>query len=379
MVGVGFLTAALIVVLSVFNGLEDLLHSLYASFDPELKIEAKAGKSFEVSPSMLANIRSIKNVKIVTEVIEDYAYVRYRDADMVVMIKGMSDNFIDQRRLEDRIDEGNLKLTDKGVDYAIVGRGVKYTLSVNVEDDFNLLQVFYIKNIKPGAIMDPSQMYSRRPIKVGAVFSIEKSYDENYVFLPLEFTRNLLDYGDRRTSLEIKTGSPDDIRQVQSDLRNLLGDNFRVLTNDEQHSDLYRLLKIEKLFVFMSFTLLLTVGSINIFFSLMMLAIDKKKDISILSAMGAGQQLIRRIFLTEGALIAFSGAIVGLFLGGALCWLQDQYGLVKMMENAVVPSYPIKMKWTDFVSTSGVVIMITFLVSLYPASRAARFYAPDLL
>lgn len=380
MAGVAFTTAALIIVLSVFNGLEGLLRSLYSSFDPELKIEAVKGKSFEINDGLISKIKSIPGVEIVTEVIEDFAYVRYREADLVVTVKGVSGNFIDQHRLDDHIDEGKLKLNENGINYAIVGRGVKYALSINLEDDFNLLQVFYIKKLKFSPSLDPSQLYAHKTIKPGAVFSIEKNYDENYIFLPLEFVRDLMDYGIKRTALEVKTTGRNDTKIIQNQIKQKLGESFIVRTNEEQHQDLYRLLKIEKLFTFLSLSLLITIGSTNIFFSLMMLAIDKKKDISILSALGAGQNLIRRIFLTEGALISFIGAATGLILGALICWMQDRFGLVSMgMENAVVPNYPVEMKWIDFVSTSGVIVLVTFLVSVYPASRAAKFYSPDQL
>lgn len=379
MVGIAFSTAALIIVLSVFNGLEDLLRSLYASFDPEIKIEAAEGKSFEISADLTSKIKSVNGVEIVTEVIEDFAYVRYRDADMVVTMKGVSDNFIDQHRLDDRIDEGQLKLKENGVDFAIIGRGIKYSLSVAVEDEVNALQLFYIKNLKSSSL-DPSKLYSRRSIRVGSVFSIEKNYDENYIFLPLSFVQDLMDYGDRRTALEVKTRPDADVEAVQDEIKMLLGNSYLVLTNEEQHKDLYRLLKIEKLFTFLALSLLIIIGSINIFFSLMMLALDKKKDISILSAVGASQSLIRRIFLTEGALISFIGAGTGLILGGLICWLQDHFGIVSMgMENAVVSDYPVKLRFLDFVFTSGVILIVTFLVSIYPASRAAKFNTADQL
>lgn len=379
MVGVAFSTAALIIVLSVFNGLEGLLRSLYTSFDPELKIEAVKGKSFEVDDGLLSNIKSIDGVKVVTEVIEDYAYVRYRDADMVVTIKGVSDNFIDQHRLDDRIVQGKLKLKEDGVSYAILGRGIQYALSVAVDNDMYALQIFYIKNLK-GISLDPSKMYSRKSIRPGAVFSIEKNYDENYIFLPLDFVQDLLDYGNKRTSLEIKTTDGADILEVQKKIKAALPESFSVLTNEEQQKDLYRLLKIEKLFTFLALSLLITVGSINIFFSLMMLAIDKKKDITVLAALGAGQSLIRRIFLSEGALISFIGAGTGLLIGGLICWLQDHFGLVGMgMENAVVPDYPVKLIWTDFALTSSVIVAVTFLVSFYPASLASKSYSTENL
>lgn len=378
MVGVAFATAALIIVLSVFNGLEVLLRSLNTAFDPELKIEALKGKSFEVNDQLLSSIQSVPGVKIVTQVIEDYAYIRYHDADMVVTIKGVSENFLDQHRLDEHITEGNLRLWQDSIPFAIIGRGIRYTLSAEVTDNMHALQVFYIKNYKSGTI-DPSKMYSRKNIRPGSVFSIEKNYDENFIFVPLDFARELLDYGNRRTSLEVQTDGSN-LNRVQTALRHTMGKDYSVLTNDEQHKDLYRLMKIEKLFTFLSFALLLLVVSINIFFSLMMLAIDKKKDISILTAMGAPSSLIKRIFLTEGALISCIGATAGLLLGALLCYLQDNVGLVGMgMENAIVANYPVEMKLSDFLLTSSVIIVISVVLSIRPAILASRSYSIDHL
>lgn len=377
MLGVAFATAALIIVLSVFNGLEVLLRSLYSSFDPELKIEAVQGKSFRVSDSLLQSIRSVPGVKTVTEVIEDYAYVRYRDAAMVVTVKGVSENFLEQHRLDGHIVEGELKLTKDSIPFAILGRGVRYTLSAEVDDDMRALRVFYIRNVK-SSTLNPSSMYSQKSIRPGSVFSIEKNYDENFIFVPLHFARDLFEYGERRTAVEVQTNG--NTLSVQQILRERLGDRFSVLTNEEQHKDLYRLLKIEKLFTFLSLSLLLLVASINIFFSLMMLTIDKKKDISILTSLGASSSMIRNIFLAEGAIISFIGAGVGLALGGFLCVLQDQVGLVGMgMMNAVVSNYPVEMRAVDFVLTSVVIITIAALVSFRPAVLASRSYSIEHL
>lgn len=379
MVGVAISTAALIIVLSVFNGLEDLLRSLYTSFDPEIKIELAKGKSFEVTPEMIQRLETVPGVDIITEVIEDYAYVRYRDADMVVTIKGVSNNFLDQHRLDHHLVAGQMKLHDKNIDYAIIGRGVQYALSVAVKDNLFPLQVFYIKNAKTSSL-DPSQLYTRRAIEPGGVFSIEKNYDENFIFVPLAFAQDLLNYGNRRTSLEIKTRSDIGSKAVQAELKKVLGDTFVVLTNEEQHQDLYRLLKLEKLFAFIAFALLILVASINIFFSLMMLVLDKKKDIAILTSVGAHEGLIKRIFLSEGALIALVGAGTGLLLGGLICWAQDVFGFVGMgMENAIVDSYPVKMRFTDFAFISITIIGITVLMSFFPARVAAQSYHPERL
>ncbi|MFN8890306.1 MAG: ABC transporter permease, partial [Cyclobacteriaceae bacterium] len=377
MIAVAMATAALIIVLSVFNGLGDLLRSLNTAFDPEIKVEAVKGKSFVVDSLFLQQIKSIEGVETVTEVIEDYALIRYRDADIVVTIKGYSDNFIDQHRLDGHIAEGKLRLRENGINYAIVGRGVQYALSIAVENNIYPLQVYYIKNVK-ASTMDITKLYARRDIEPGSVFSIEKNYDDNYVFVPLDFAIDLLDYGDKRTSLEIKTKSA--TASVQEKLQKLLGDRFSVLTNEQQHKDIYKLLKMEKLFIFLSFNLLILIASINIFFSLMMLVIDKKKDVAILSAIGASPQLIRNIFLSEGALIAFFGAGIGMVLGGTICWLQDHFGLVGMgMENALVANYPVRLNPWDFVSISVVMITITLLISFYPASVAAKSFSTEEL
>lgn len=373
-IGVAFITAAIVIVLSVFNGLGDLLRSLNNSFDPEIKIEAAKGKSFHATPALLKKIRQVEGVKFVTEVIEDYAYVRYRDANQVVTLKGVSDNFVEQNRIpKENIVEGEFRLRKGKINYAIIGRGVSYTLSIASVQDMFALQVYYIKNLKAG-VTDPSQMYSKMNIMPGGVFSIVQNFDENYVIVPLDFARELLNYGDKRTSLEIKTAFGADVYKVEARIQQLLGTEFNVLNYEEQHQDLYRLLKLEKLFTFLAFTVLLGIGSINIFFSLMMLALDKKKDISVLSAMGANASLIRNIFMTEGALIAFLGAFTGLLLGGAFCWLQMEFGIISMgMESSITEGYPIKIVWTDFAVTLLVMSVITVLISFRPAVVASRF------
>ena len=366
-------TAALVVVLSVFNGLENLLRTLYTTFDPQIKVEATMGKSFNYTPELAQAMAATEGVAIITEVIEDYAYVRYRGADIVVTLKGLSDNFLDQRRIDEAIVAGDLRFHEGNVDYAIVGRGIQYALGISPNSDIYPLQVHYIKDVKTNTL-DPNRLYSKKNILVGSVFAIEKNYDENYIFVPLDFARELLDYGDKRTSLEIKTDPAYDIADVKDSLIRLLGDEIQVLDNEEQHRDLYKLLNLDKVFVFIAFAFILGVGSINIFFALTMLTLDKKKDISVLYAMGANNRLIRRIFLSEGVIISLGGAFLGMALGGIICWLQQSYGLVSMgMESSILTSYPVKMQLSDFLYTSAALILITFIISYRPAVIATRF------
>lgn len=369
-------TAALIMVLSVFNGLEDLLRSLNQSFDPQLKIEATLGKSFEVNEALLTSIKKVEGVEVVTEVIEDYAYARYREANQVITLKGVSDNFLKQHRIDENIVEGELKLKEGETSYAIIGRGIQYSLSIQVGDDFHPLQIYYINDVKPGMV-DPSKIYSQRNIRVGSAFSIVQNFDENYIIVPLEFAQEVMKYGNKRTALELKISDNIKASTVQQTLKKMLGENFTVLTLEEQHKDLYRLLKIEKLFAFGGGVLLLGIASINIFFSLMMLVLDKKKDISLLTAMGTDRSDIRKIFLTEGALIAVGGTLVGLICGAILCFLQARFGFVSMgMQNSVTDGYPVKMILSDFLYITLAMIVITFLVSYRPAQVATRTFSP---
>ncbi len=372
-------TAALIIVLSVFNGLEDLLRTLYNAFDPQIKIEAAEGKSFVYDDSLENTISEIEGVGIITEVIEDYAYVKYRDSDIVVTIKGVSENFLDQRRIDSAIVAGDLKLREDGINYAIIGRGIQFALSIMPGSDLYPLQVYYIKDVATSTL-DPSKLYSRKSILPGSVFAIEKNYDENFIFVPLDFARELLDYGDKRTSLEVKVSEGTSVEEVKENLISTLGPSFKVQDNEEQHQDLYKLLNLEKLFVFIAFSFILAVGSINIFFALTMLAIDKKKDISVLYAMGARNRLIRRIFLAEGAIISLGGSMIGLLIGALICWAQQTYGLVSMgMETAVLEDYPVVMRVEDFLYVAASLIIITLAISYRPAIIATRFQTAENL
>ena len=370
-------TAALIIVLSVFNGLEGLIRSLYSTFDAELRIVAEKGKTFELTPELLEIVRGVEGVSSITEVAEDNALVRYQDAEKVVKIKGVSDEFLEQQRLGPAIAQGELKLKNNQVPLAILGAGVRNELSVSIENDFYMLRVYYPRNVRPGTL-DPSQYYIQQNIRPTAVFSIEKQYDDNYIFVPLDFAVKLFDYGNRRSALEIETAPKVSISTVQERLRKALPPGFLVQNSDEQHSSLLKAIKIEKLFVYIAFTFILAVASFNIFFALTMLAIDKKKDIAILFSMGATSRLIFRIFLAEGSIIAFTGAIFGLILGVGIVLIQEYFGLVGMgMQTSVESAYPVELLWTDILFTTLSIILITFLASFRPASIASKTLIPQ--
>jgi lipoprotein-releasing system permease protein len=372
-VAVAIITTAIIIVLSIFNGLGDLIQSLNNSFDPEIKIVATKGKSFEVDNDFLKQVASVPGVEVVTEVIEDFAYARYNNANQLVTVKGVSDNFIDQHRIPAQsMVEGELILKRKGVPRALIGYGVKSTLSISMEEGFHLLQLYYIKNVKSG-VLDPSKLYTQKGILPGGVFSIIQNFDENYVVVPLEFAQDLMSYENKRTSLEVKTRGGADMSKVEKELQAILGDSFDVQNSEEQHQDVYRVLKLEKLFAFIAAVLLLVIGSINIYFNLMMLALDKKRDITILSSMGADAGLLKKIFITEGLLIAAIGTVTGLLLGAGIVLIQQKFGLISMgMNSSVVDGYPVKLAFFDFVYVFLAMSAVTVFISSRPASLAAK-------
>ncbi len=373
-IAVSIITAAIIIVLSIFNGLGDLIHSLNNSFDPEIKIEAVKGKSFPVSSSLLKKIEDIPGVAVVTEVIEDYAYARYNNANQVVTVKGVSDNFIDQKRIpKESIVEGELSLTKNGVAKALIGYGVRNTLSISLEEDFHMIQLYYVKNVKSG-VLDPSKLYTQKGISPGGVFAIIQNFDENYVIVPLEFAKDLLNYGNKRTSLEVKITAGASIMSVERQIQTTLGNDYNVLNSEEQHQDVYRVLKLEKLFASIAAVLLLVIGSINIYFNLMMLALDKKRDITILASMGADSALLKRVFVTEGLLIAAIGTCFGLLLGAGVVLLQQHFSLISMgMNSSVVDGYPVKLAFVDFVYVFIAMSAVTIVISSRPATLASRF------
>ncbi|QIL76542.1 FtsX-like permease family protein [Hymenobacter sp. HDW8] len=374
MIGVAVGTMSLIIVLSVFNGLEDLVRTLYGKSDPDLLITAVEGKSFEVNNTLLNRLRTAPGVSLVTEVIEDNALLQYHDRQMVVKMKGVTGNYFAQTNIDSSIVEGDHRLRRGGEAYALIGAGVQHELSIALDNRFSPLRLLYPRNTgKRTLSINPENAFSEQSILAGGVFLIEQQIDNSYVFVPLDFAEELLQYGNRRTALEVRVAEDYPVEETQADIQRLIGPKFKVLNSDEQHVSLLKAIKVEKMFVFITFAFILLIASLNIFFSLSMLVIDKRKDIAILMAMGATNRTVRNVFLLEGAIVALVGAVVGLVLGMTICWLQQTFGLVSMgMATSVVDSYPVKMQSSDIVLTSIAIIIITISVSIRPALNASR-------
>ncbi len=380
MVGVAISTMALVAVMSVFNGLEDLIRGLFSSFDSELQVTPVAGKSFVATEDWLNAIRKVEGVEVITEVIEDNALLEYRGNQHIARVKGVSDNYFDHERFSKGYFWGDTTLGTALRPGAILGRGVAFALSVNLDDINSVLQIYYPKAPKSAASLDPNQLYAAGQVEPRGFFSIEQGVDNEYILVPLDFFKDLLNYGQKRTALELKVASGHSISSVQQAVQTHLGAEFAVKNADEQHATLIRTVKLEKLVVFLTLTFILALASFNIFFSLSMLAIEKKKDLAVLKSMGAKNSLIRGIFLKQGALIAFSGAFLGLILGLLLVGAQEKFGLISLgIASGVVDAYPVRIHWPDLGWISLAVVTITLLASWRPAWIAAQVNPIDEL
>ncbi len=380
-VGVLVGTSSLIIVLSVFNGLEDLLKSLYINFNPEIKIVSNSSKYFIKNDSHINKINKIEGVEFVSKVIEDRAIASYNGTEIPVYIKGVDSSFSFQNRLNKNIVEGGFILKKNNSSYAVVGRGVKYKMSLNLKDNFNNLILY---SVSPGFSFIPSgiqkQPFNQMPIIPSGVFAIEQQIDNNYIISSLEFSEKLFAKKNKITALELKVNERQDFYQIKADIKKIVGDDYNILTIEEQHSDLYKILKTEKLIVFIIFSFILIISSFNIFFLLSMHAIDKKRDLSILLSLGLTEKSIKKIFYFESIIISTLGIIIGGGLGVLLCVLQNEYGLISLgMETAIIKYYPVKIKLTDILMIVSIVFFVSIIASIKPSLIAIQKINLNLL
>lgn len=371
MLGIGIGTMALVIVLSVFNGLEDLNRKIFKSFDPDIRVSPKNGKSFVLDKAKISQIKALKDVWYVTEVIQDNALVKYENSQMVVTLKGVDDTFQTHGVLKKSLVEGNFVLKKDSVDYAFIGGNVYGALNISLQNIIEPIEIWYPRN-RNSISLNPDDNINRQILNISGVYSLEQFHDD-FVYVPLEVAQRLTEYGDKRSAIEVQTKPNADIDKVQEAVKSILGEAFLVQNQDEQNASLFRAIKIEKLFIFVALLFIVGIASFNIFFSLTMLVIDKQQDLKTLFAMGADAGLVKRIFFSEGALVSFKGAIVGLVLGGIICFLQERFGIIKMgMESSIIDAYPVKMQLSDFLLTAISIIIITLLASYLPAKRAAK-------
>ncbi len=359
-------------ILSAFNGLSGLIQGVHHTFDSEIVIVPKKGKVFPVDSLFISRIEQVEGVALVTEIIEDDAFMHYRDLDKVVRVKGVGDNFWKQNGMADKLVSGDTSFWRKEIPQAIFGRGIQYELMISLGNHLQPLQIWYPKREKK-YIRQDEKSFNRLHLSAGGVFELERQYDDKYVFVPLSEAQYLFEYDNERSALEIKTISGADLDDVKENLQEELGEEFLVQMGNERHASLFKAIKIEKFVSFLILSFVLAIASLNTFLTVTMIVISKRKEIAVLKSMGATKAHIRRIFLAEGFLIGLVGTTLGLFIGVSICLLQEHYGFYKMnVQTAITDAFPFKVEWFDILTTGSITLFVTLLVSIQPAIKASK-------
>jgi lipoprotein-releasing system permease protein len=372
--GVAVGTMALITVLSVFNGFDSIVKSLYNSFDPEIKISLAEGKTFDPGQYPFDRVRNLPEVEHYSEVLEENALLRYGDRQYIATVKGVDDEFHLVNGIDSMIVDGVYALWEKNRPMAVVGLGVAYHLAIGL-NFLNPINIYVIKR-RGNISMNPEQAINRKFIFPSGMFSIEQEINAKYLLVPLSFARDLLQYNSEVSAIELKLKDGSDDSFALGQIREILGDRFLVRDRNEQNALFYRIMRSEKWAIFFILTFILIIASFNIIGSLTMLILDKKNDIDTLDSLGASVPLIKRIFLLEGWMISISGAIIGLILGSLISWLQARYGLIKLSGSGsfIIDAYPVVYQFTDVIRVFFTVVGIGFLAAWLPVRYIARRY-----
>ncbi len=367
--GVAIGTAALVIILSVFNGFEDLLKRLNNSFDPDIKIEAKYGKTFIPDNQTIEKINNLDFIEAYSFCLEENAMLEFGDRQIIATIKGVDSEFINVSGLDSMIISGNYMNYFHDVPVAVAGRGIAYDLQLNI--NFSAPISVYVPSRTRqlrGSFQDATDNINRLHVYAGGFFAIQQEYDTKYVILPLKEVQNLLEFDNDISSLEIKLKKGSSVKNAVRTLEKIFGDDFFVKDRNMQHEYAYKIMKAEKWTIFMILVFILLIASFNVIGSLTMLIIDKKNDIKILKSMGANNNLIRKIFFFEGIFISLCGAIAGIVFGGVICWLQMKYGFVSLGTSGsfIIDAYPVYIKAIDVLYIFFAVMLIGIVAAWYP-------------
>ncbi|MGB1242093.1 MAG: FtsX-like permease family protein [Chitinophagales bacterium] len=367
-------TMALILVLSVFNGFEDLVTSLYNTFNPHIKITAKKGKVFEPDNSKVLQIRALPEVAAASLVLEENALLQYRqENNFIARLKGVDDDFTKVSQVDTALIDGEFVLEDGEIDYAVLGLGVQNILGVNIHNEFTPIKVYMPKRDVKVSRMRPESAFKQEMVYPSAVFAIQQDFDARYVIVPMRFMRSLLSYEKEVSSIEISLKNEENVASVKKQIQAILGEGFDIKDRYEQDETLYKIMSAEKWVVYLILSFILVVASFNIIGSLSMLVMEKKHDIGILKAMGATNNFIRKVFFMEGIMLSLSGAVIGIILATLICLTQQHFEVIKLQgASFLIDAYPVSMRIGDFVLVFLTVMVISILASIVPAQRAAE-------
>lgn len=348
---------------------------MFNSFNPDLKITAASGKFFSLSETDSSKIYAIDGVDCYTGVIEENALIAYKDKQYIATIKGVSDEFNKSSLIDSMITEGDYFLKKGSANFAVIGQGISYFLGISLNDFENPLIIYAPRHFK-GTRPDLLEAFNNLTIMPSSIFSVQQEYDEKYVIVPVRFARELFELPHQLSALEIKLKKNADSQKVQRQLQQLLGNQYVIKNRYQQEELMYRIMKSEKLAVFIILGFILLIAIFNVIGSLSMLILEKRKDIAIFKSLGAGNMMIRNIFFIEGMMITWLGAILGLLLGGIICWFQKTFGFLKIASSAslVVEAYPVRMMFSDFIYVLLLITLIGFIAAWYPVKYISKKY-----
>ena len=375
--GVALATLALVCTLSVFNGFQDMVAGFFTAFDPELKITIREGKVFEPQGAAFQEVRSLPEIGVWTETLEENAMVQYKDRQAMAIIKGVEDNFEELTSIDSLLyGAGEFILHDSTVDYGVLGVELISELGTGLQF-VDPLQVYAPKRNVRVNMANPSASFNRDYLfSPGVVFVVnQQKYDARYILTSLSFARNLFNYDTEVSAVELKLKPGADVTAVQRKIARILGDEFVVLDRYEQQADVFRIMEIEKFISYLFLTFILAIACFNVIGSLSMLILDKREDVETLRNLGADDRLIARIFLFEGRLISLFGALSGIVLGLLLCYIQQRFGIISLgggNGSFIVDAYPVSVHVTDVVLIFITVITVGFLSVWYPVHYLTR-------
>jgi lipoprotein-releasing system permease protein len=373
-------TMALVIVLSVFNGFNNLIESLFSNFDPDFKITAARGKLFSPEDNGFENIKNMPGVVHYAEVIEEVALLKYGNQQYVATIKGVPANYASYTNIDTLIIDGAFMLEEDNMNYAIVGQGVAYNLGLGLSF-VDPIRVFVPKKGNQTSV-NPARALNFDYIFPSGVFSVLEEIDSRYMIVPISFAERLFETKGQVSAVELGVGKDVNVKKLQAGIQDILGDSFEVKNKYQQHDLIYKTMQSEKWAAYLILVFILIVASFNMLGSLSMLIIDKKEDLFILRGMGADSKLIRQIFLFEGWLITLFGAVIGTLLGVFVSWLQIKFGFISLpgAGSFIITAYPVKLIVSDIFIILGVVLGIGFIASWYPVRFISqRFIIHDNL
>ncbi|BFG71602.1 FtsX-like permease family protein [Sediminibacterium sp. KACHI17] len=361
--------AALIIILSVFNGFEELVKGLYTDFYTDIRISPAKGKTILLNHQLQQQIKSTPGVAVFSLVAEEKALLVNGPYQSIVLVKGVDEQYVTTNKITEHIKRGKFSLGTLEDPSIVLGYGIENAIGADVERGVYPLTL-YTPNRK--ANFNSLDGLSVNNIRASGTFQVQQEFDNKYAFTNLAFFRYMLNMeADEYSAAEIKVRG--DADQVKEQLQATLGDKYIVQTRYEQNKSLYAVMQMEKWVIYAILSLILIVAAFNMIGALTMLVLEKQKDIAVLQAMGASQKRIQAIFLSEGLLLAGFGAALGMLLATLICWLQIKFELIKLAgDTFIVKAYPVKLIATDYLLVLGTVTIIGFLAAWIPSRKASR-------